>query len=270
MSTNRQPSGRPRSTKADQCPRRPTLRSHRLATLLKLGSGLERNTLVDARLQVLDGLFQELDLDIVQLAHRVELGNTLLAQIDDDAKVLEVLSNLLSNGLGGRSVCVEVDVRGGGQSGFSLESGTDDLVGKLGTGLGHGQGGGSGSGLCLDNLVTSELDSVGQGVTLGLVGQDGFGDRRGGLGEEGKDGVSGVSTNDGDGVLGSLGGFTDDAGDKGGSSEAVEGGNTEETEAGVLFSFLALLPRAKTPPLTAWGQTLPSSSRPRRTRERSS
>jgi hypothetical protein len=72
------------------------------------------------------------------------------------------------------------------------------------------------------------LDAVDEGVALGLVVEDGSGDRRLGLGEEGEDSDTGVATNDGDSVLGSLGGVTDDGGNEGGCTENVEGGDTEE------------------------------------------
>lgn len=223
---------------------------------LELGGGRETDTLVDARLQILDGLFQERSLGLVNLADRVELGDPLLSELDVDAKVGEVLADLLLDRVGRRRVGLEVDVRRGDESGLSLEGGSHDLVGKLGTGLSHGQGGGSGTRLGLDDLVTTELDSVDKSVTLRLVLEDGRGDRGLGLRQEGQDGVSGVSSDDGDDVLGSLGGLADDAGDKSRSSQAVQGGDTEESMGGdviVMFRTFGMMKRASNshPRLTA-------------------
>jgi hypothetical protein len=53
-------------------------------------------------------------------------------------------------------------------------------------------------------------------------------DRRLGLGQQRKDGNTGVTTNDGDLVLGGLGRLSDDGGNEGGSSDNVEVGDTEQ------------------------------------------
>lgn len=68
-----------------------------------------------------------------------------------------------------------------------------------------------------------------QGVSLGLVVKDGLRDGRLGLREEREDSGTGVTTNDGDDVFGSLGGVATDGGDESRRSEAVEGGDTEES-----------------------------------------
>jgi len=188
--------GRSQTTKA-----RSSDFAHKRPSRLELGGGRETDTLVDARFQILDGLFQERSLGLVNLADRVELGDPLLSELDVDAKVGEVLADLLLDRFGRRRVGLEVDVRRGDESGLSLEGGSHDLVGKLGTGLSHGQGGGSGTRLGLDDLVTTELDSVDKSVTLRLVLEDGRGDRGLGLRQEGQDGVSGVSSDDGDDVV---------------------------------------------------------------------
>jgi len=80
-------------------------------------------------------------------------------------------------------------------SGLSLEH----VLGEEKSGVGHGEGGGPGTGLGLDDLVSAELDADGEGLAL-LVGHGGVG-----LTEEGKDGDSGMASDDGDiNVLGVL------------------------------------------------------------------
>lgn len=99
---------------------------------------------------------------------------------------------------------------------------SDDRVGEQGAGVGHGEGGGSGTGLGLDDLVTAELDTLDQGL-VGLA-RDSLGDR--GLGEEGDDGHSRMSTDDGDvGILG-LGPL--DFAEEGAASDDVQGGHAEQ------------------------------------------
>jgi hypothetical protein len=199
------------------------------STNLELGrGGLEVDTLDDGGLQIRDGLLQQLSLDLVNLADSVELGDTALAQLDVDAKVLQVLADLASDRLGGLGVGFQVDVGRRDDTSLAGERSSKDLAGEFGTSLGHGQGGGTGTSLGFDDFVTTELDSVDEGVSLLLVGQDGLGDGRLGLRQQGQDGVAGVTTNNGDDVFGSLGGLADDSRDKGRSPQAVQGGDTEQ------------------------------------------
>ena len=71
--------------------------------------------------------------------------------------------------------------------------GLEYLIGKQVSRVGHAQGGGSGSRLGLDDLVSAKLGSHRNGLALGIVGRI-----SGNLGKQGKNGDSGVSTNDGD------------------------------------------------------------------------
>lgn len=99
--------------------------------------------------------------------------------------------------------------------------GLEEGVGEASTGHGHGEGGGTSTVLGLDDLVTTELDAVDQLVT------DGAGDVGVvGLGEEGNDGHTGVATDDGDVLVGGAGAL--DLGDEAGSTDNVQGGDTEE------------------------------------------
>jgi hypothetical protein len=97
--------------------------------------------------------------------------------------------------------------------------GAEDGLGHAGTGHSHGEGGGTGTVLGLDDLVTAELDAVdelGVGGELGVVG----------LGEEGDNGDTRVTTNNGDLLIGGVGALL--LRDEAGGTDDVEGGDTEE------------------------------------------
>jgi len=101
---------------------------------------------------------------------------------------------------------------------------TENLLGESETGVSHGQGGGTSTILGLDNLVTAKLDAVHEGIVL-VVGDR---DRRRGLAEERNNGLTRVTTNDGDGQL--LGvSPASDLGNEGLGTDDVEGGDTKET-----------------------------------------
>lgn len=196
---------------------------------LELGrSGLEVDTLDDGGFQISDGLLQQLSLDLIDLADSVELGNTTLAQLDVDTEVLQVLANLPSDRLGGLGVGFQVDVGRSDDTSLTGECSSENLAGELGTSLSHRQSGGSSTSLGFNDFVTTELNSVHEGVPLGLVGQDRLRNSGLRLRQQGQDGVTGVTTDDGDNVFGSLGGLADDGRDKGRSSQAVQGGDTEQ------------------------------------------
>ncbi len=195
---------------------------------LKLGSRSKLQSLGDAGRELLHRLLQQLRLNLIKLAERVEFLHPAFPESDIDREVLQRRSDLFLNRLGSRFIRVEIDVRRSGDTTLSLESSTHDLVCEFGTGLSHRESGGSTSCFGFNDFVSSELDSFDQGVSLGLVGENGR--RNGGLGlrQERENGDSGVTTDDGDGVFGSFGGFTDNRGDEGGSSENVESGDTEQ------------------------------------------
>lgn len=100
--------------------------------------------------------------------------------------------------------------------------GAEEGLGEAGTGESHGEGGGTSTVLGLDNLVTTELDAVHELVAggtfdVGVVG----------LGEERDDGDTGVTTNNGDLLVGGVG--TLELGDEARGTDDVKGGDTEET-----------------------------------------
>lgn len=104
----------------------------------------------------------------------------------------------------------------------------EQRLGEASTGHGHGEGGGSGTILGLDNLVTTELDAVQESSVTDKVGVLA-------LGEEGNDGDTGVTANDGDGLISRVGLL--DLGDEAGSADDIEGGDTEEA-LGVVDTLL--------------------------------
>ena len=96
-----------------------------------------------------------------------------------------------------------------------------EALSEAGTGHSHGEGGRSGTVLGLDDLVTTELDAVDERIT-GVSGDVGVV----GLGEKGHDGDTGVTTDDGDVLVGRVGllDFRNEAG----GADNVEGGDTEQ------------------------------------------
>ncbi len=105
---------------------------------------------------------------------------------------------------------------------FAVQS-LEEGVGEDGGGVGHGEGSGSGTVLGLDDFVTTELDAVNELLVLLALGD---GVTAVGLAEQGYDGDTRVTTDDGDDGVGGL--LTRDAGKEGGSTGNVEGGDTVE------------------------------------------
>lgn len=97
--------------------------------------------------------------------------------------------------------------------------GAEDGVSHAGTGHGHGESGRASTVLGLDDLVTTELDTLDELSVGGKVGVVR-------LREERDDGDTGVATNDGDVLVLGVGSL--DLGDESGSTDNVEGGDTEE------------------------------------------
>ena len=103
---------------------------------------------------------------------------------------------------------------------------TEECIGELGTGIRHRERSAAGTILGLDDLVTTELDTVDNLlVRLALYGL-----AEGTLGEQGHDGRARVATDDGnDGLLGVR---VRELAEEAGGTDDVEGGDTEEA-AGV-------------------------------------
>lgn len=174
--------------------------------------GLDKvHTLLDVLLQVHQAGIEELLLVLVDRADLVDLLNTVGAELDARGEEVDAL------------VLVQGGVDEGGLDDALLAlGGAEQGLGEASTGHGHGEGGGTGTVLGLDDLVTTELDAVDQGVA-GLTGEGGVG----GLRQQGDDGHTGVATNDGDLLTGGVG--TLDLGDEARGTDDIEGGDTEQT-----------------------------------------
>lgn len=178
---------------------------------MDLGAGVlsdEGNTLVDVLLEVSQAGLEHLLLVGVNLADGQDLLNTVGAELD----------------LGGEEVNALVLVqRGVNESGLNdtllALSGAQERLSHAGTGHGHGEGGRASTVLGLDDLVTTELDTVDELLVGGQVGV-----LR--LAEEGHNGDTRVATNNGDVLVGGVG--TLELGDEARGTDDVEGGNTEE------------------------------------------
>lgn len=170
--------------------------------------GDERDTLLDVLLEVTQASLDELLLGGVDLADLVDLLNTLGAELDAGAEELNTL------------VLVERRLDKGGLNNTLLAlDGAEDRVGHAGTGHGHGESGRASAVLGLDNLVTTKLDTLEElsiGRKVGVVA----------LGEEGNNGDTRVTTNNGDLLV--LGVSVLDLGDETRSTDDIEGGDTEE------------------------------------------
>lgn len=168
----------------------------------------EGNTLLDVLLQVGNAGIEELGLGGVNLTDGVDLLNTLGAELDLAAEEVDAL------------VLVEGRVDEGGLNDTLLAlSGAEDGLGHAGTSHGHGERGGTSTVLGLDNLVTTELDTldeVGVGGKVGVVA----------LAEEGNDSDTRVTADDGDVLI--LGVSALDLRDEAAGADNVEGSDTEE------------------------------------------
>lgn len=114
-----------------------------------------------------------------------------------------------------------LDESGGDDTLLAVQS-PQERVGELGTGVRHGQGSASSTILCLDDLVTAELDAVHE-LVVGLSGNI---LAEVGLGEERDDRGSAVATNNGDDSVSGLGAL--DSGKETGGADNVKGGDAEE------------------------------------------
>jgi hypothetical protein len=177
------------------------------------------NTLADVLLEVADADVEELLLVLGDLANRVDLLDTVRAELDVGGKVFAAL------------VLVERRVDESGLDDVLLAlSSLEERLGETGTGHGHGESGRAGTVLGLDDLVTAELDAV--DVALELLALEVVA----GLRQERDDGCAGVATNNGDVLAGGVGVL--DLGDEARGTDDVEGGDTEEALGVVDASLL--------------------------------
>jgi hypothetical protein len=177
------------------------------------------NTLADVLLEVADADVEELLLVLGDLANRVDLLDTVRAELDVGGKVFAAL------------VLVERRVDESGLDDVLLAlSSLEERLGETGTGHGHGESGRAGTVLGLDDFVTAELDAV--DVALELLALEVVA----GLRQERDDGCAGVATNNGDVLAGGVGVL--DLGDEARGADDVEGGDTEEALGVVDASLL--------------------------------
>ena len=175
----------------------------------------------------------------VSKAERVKEENCTYAELDGNRE--EVDTSLLGNGLTSGDTG-EVDVAGLNEALLTLD-GAENLLSEATfiilstsnlrtqtlrcnipeTSISHGERGGTSTSLGLNDLITTKLNAVDQGVVL--VIRDG--DRGRDLAEKGNNGLAGVSADDGDcEILGLR--LASDTGNEGLSTDDVEGGDTEE------------------------------------------
>jgi len=182
--------------------------------------GDELDALGDVALEALVASLEELLLVLVGRANGVVgLLRALRAKLDRDGEVVK--ASLLGNGITTGNTG-EVDESRLNDAGLALVS-LEELLGETEASVSHGKSGGSGAVLGLDDLVTTELDTVGESVELVL----GNVDSRLGLAEERDDSLARVAADDGnDGLRGVL--LASDALDEGLGTNDVEGGDTEQ------------------------------------------
>jgi hypothetical protein len=182
--------------------------------------GDELDTLGDVALEALVASLEELLLVLVGRANGVVgLLCALRAELDGNGEVVE--ASLLGDGITTGDTR-EVDESGLNNAGLALVS-LEELLGEAEASVSHGEGGGSGTVLGLDDLVTTELNTVGESVELVL----GNIDSRLGLAEERDDGLAGVTANDGnDGLRRVL--LASDALDESLGANDVKSGDTEK------------------------------------------
>ena len=109
------------------------------------------------------------------------------SEFDRDREEGEVLSDRGENVL----ALLDVDITRSDDALLALERGGNDLLSKLVTGVRHREGGRTASGLGFDDLVTAKLDPLDERFELGLVFEEGSGQRRLRLRQERDDGVAG-------------------------------------------------------------------------------
>ena len=171
----------------------------------------EVNTLLDVLLQVNESSLEELLFVGGDVADGEDLLGTVGAELNPGGEEVDAL------------VFVERALDESGLDDALLTLGSlEEGLGETGTSEGHGEGGGTSAILGLDDLVTTKLNTVdelvtGSAVEVGVVG----------LGEEGNDGDTRVTTDNGDDLVGGVGVL--ELGDEARSTDDVKSGDTEET-----------------------------------------
>lgn len=170
----------------------------------------DKHTLLDVLLEVNQSGIEELLLVGADVTDGEDLLNTVGAELDLGGEEVDTL------------VLVEraLDESGLNDALLALSS-LQQGLGEASTGESHGEGGGTGTVLGLDDLITTELDAVDELVTglalnVGVVG----------LREQRNDGDTGVTTDNGDELVGGVGLL--DLRDEAGGTNNVQRGDTEE------------------------------------------
>jgi hypothetical protein len=172
-------------------------------------SGGKLHTLGNGALELREHLVEILLLKTGKLTDRVDLDCTLLAELNLRRKERD-LGNHIRLHVGA--------LNNASGAAVGLEKGSDEAI----SGGSHGEGGRACAVLGLDNLITAELNAVGQSSNL-LVAE-----ALGGLhvGEEGEDGDASVATNNGN--LDASGVDALGLCDEGLGTEDIKGGDTKE------------------------------------------
>ncbi len=191
-------------------PSETTAISHRVETadLVAGVLGNEGDTLLNVLLEVDNAGVEEALLSGIELADGENLLDTIGAELDLGAEELDTL------------VLVEGRLDKGGLNDLLASGSAEKRVGHAGTSHGHGEGGRASAVLGLDNLVTTELDTLDElsiGAQVGVAA----------LAEERNDGDTGVATDNGDVLILGVGAL--DGGDEAASADNIEGGDTEES-----------------------------------------
>lgn len=148
--------------------------------------GNELDTLLDVLLEILQACVQQLLLVVGQLADIVDLLDTIWAERDLGSEEVDAL------------VLVEWAVNEGWLDDVRLAlSSSEQALGESSTSHSHGEGGRTSTILGLDDLVTTKLNSVDESVEL-LAGDIGVA----GLRDQWDDGDTGVTTNNGNVLVG--------------------------------------------------------------------
>jgi hypothetical protein len=168
------------------------------------------HTLGNVALEILQASIHQLLLILANLAHRVNLLDTLWSKLNLTAEKIDTLV-LVQWAL---HECALYNTR---LTGRSLE----ERLGETSTGHGHGEGGRSSSIFGLDDFVTAKLHA------LDVLVKSGAGNVAvAGLGEQWNDCGAGVTTNDGDMLISRVSRLH--LADEARGTDDVEGGDTKE------------------------------------------
>lgn len=190
---------------------------------LQLGVGDEGSTLDNVTLQFRNSSIKELLLIVRELANSLDLLDTILAKLNLGREVSDVVTNKLLNGLATLRVGIQVHIGAFNNTRLAID-GIQDSQCETSTSKGHGQGCRTGTSLGLDNLITTELNAIGDLLNLLLRKLLSASD----LGEKRKNGDTAVTSNNGDLEFSGL--STNQFRNKGGGTDNVESGNTKDSK----------------------------------------